>query len=297
MTFLLALYSSYIRVLTEVNRSHARLEGLRNARSAILTLTDELKSITRNGTQFLLVGINDTAPFGNGIDDDRDRRIDEEVLNGLDDDGDWNPATDDLHALIDPADPIFDRYTYTVQGNFGSLFGSQAQDLGDLRVDEDNRFGLDRLVIRVFPNTAVPNLTQRTITYFIGSLDGRSYVLIREARTEFTDQPPVVSSAPLAFGVMGFDVLYWDPNGDPRPGQPRSGRPYWREEWDSGAVATFDAPRLPLPASIFVRVSVYADPKPIETYTGGDAIETIYMQTVINIEDTIGDALYPRPTI
>lgn len=297
LTFLTALYSSFIQFMRATNQTQARLEALRNARSAVSTLADEIKAISRSGNDFLLVGINESAGFGNGIDDDADGAVDEEVLNGLDDDGDWNSATDDLHAQILGPIEIYDRFTFTRQGPYGALYGPNQSDLGDFRVDEDCVFGRDQIVFRVFPSSAVPNFLLRTITYSVGSFDGQRNVLIRQVRTEFSDQPAAITTSPLAFGALGFDLLYWDANANPQPGVDRSQRPYWVESWNSTNSENFDPPRLPLPASVFMRVSVYADERPFDLYTDGSPVETMYMQTVVNIEDTIGDAFYPRPSL
>lgn len=297
LTFLTALYSSFIQFIQVANRSAARLEALRNARAAISTLTDELKAIGRSGNDYLLVGRNLTAPYGNGIDDDHDGRIDEEVVDGIDNDGDWLPATDDLHAFIPGANPIYDRFMYTTKAPFGGLYGQDADDLGDFHVDEDALFGRDSIIFRIFPSAAIPNFLSRTITYTIGAFDNQNFVLLRQVRTEFTGQPALISTAPLAFGCLGLDLLYWDPNANPQPFVPRGQRPYWVESWNSTNSASFQPPRLPLPASVFARVSVYADPAPFESYVEGSPVETLYMQTVVNIEDTIGDALYPRPSL
>ena len=300
MTFLGALYTSLIGMLTALDEAAARMEALRNGRAALQTLSNEIKMIGRSGSEFLVVGLNRTAAFGNGINEDEDDETDEEVLDGRDDDAltpDWSAPADELHAQIGTIDPVFERYAYTTLGGFGALFGAEADDHGDLHVDEDVRFGLDSIVFRIPPTSPIEGFLLRRITYTIGSFDGERHVLIRQSRTEFTDRPPVETTAPIAFGVLGFDVLYWDPNADPDPGVPRDDRPGYVESWDSTEVDGFDSPMLPLPASILVRVTLHADRTGIEGYNDGDVVRTIHLQTVINIEETIGDALYPRPTI
>lgn len=301
LIFLGAAYSSFITILRAADEAEARAEAVRGARSAIMTLTDEIKSITRSGSNFLLVGFNETAAFGNGADEDDDGTVDEEVLNGRDDDNDWDIQNDDLHAAVPVPgypSPFYDRYTYCAQAPFDVVYGRDGSDLGDFKVDEDCKFGRDSVVFRVFPTSSDPTLLFRTITYTLGSFDGQNHVLIRQARTEFSNQAPVVTTAPLAFQMLGFDLLYWDPNKNPNPASgSRANRPYWMETWNSTDSANFDPPKLPLPASIFARVTLYADPRPFDTYKDGERVETIHMDTVVNIEETIGDALYPRPTL
>ena len=56
-------------------------------------------------------------------------------------------------------------------------------------------------------------------------------------------------------------------------------------------------PRLPLPASILAVVTIYADPRPMDAYTPGDPVEVLRIPIIIDVEDIIGDALYPRPIL
>jgi type II secretory pathway pseudopilin PulG len=298
MTFLGALFSGFIQVLRATNRFKARQEALRNGRAAIATIADELKAIGQSGAQLLLVGLNATAPFGDGIDNDGDGVIDEEILNGLDDDGDYVPARDDNHAQIGtgPA-AMFERFTFTNQGAFGSLYPGSPADLGDFRVDEDVRFGRDSIVFRIIPASPTPGFVSRTITYTLADFEGRPNTLVREAITERAGLPSLVATAPIAFDVLGLDFLYWDPNGDPNPGSARGDRPYWVETWRSFDAPNFDPPRLPLPAAIFALVTVYADRRPIEIYDPGEPIDVLRVPIVVNLEEIIGDSFYPRPIL
>ncbi len=302
MTFLAALYTSFIQMLRTWDEMSARMEALRNARTAMMTISDEIKSVSAviSSATPTLIGVNNTAPYGDGIDNDRDGRVDEEVLNGLDDDNDWSAATDDLHAKIGTVNLLYDRFEYTAQPPFNVLYGVAQSDLGDFHVDEDVKFGRDSMVFRITPIVPVPDMLFRTITYTLGTFDGQNNVLIRQARTEFTaasGRLPVVSTAPLAFDCLGLDFLYWNPNANPNPGTPRADRPYWVETWDSTAAPTFNPPQLPLPASIYMRVTMYADTAPDQNYVGGKPVKTLIMQTTVDIEQTIGDALYPRANI
>jgi len=297
--FLGALYTTFLRMIQTSNRSQARVEAFRNGRAALMTIFDEVKAINRAGGEFLLLGVNRTLEFGDGIDNDNDGRVDEEILNGRDDDGDWVAARDDLHARIGGEGAFVERFQYTTQGRFGTLYSGPKDDLGDRRVDEDNRFGRDAVVFSVFPPPGPSEILLQTITYAIDAFDGEPAVLVRQARTEFVDPAtqPVETVAPLAFGVLGLDILYYDPNGNPNPGAPREDRPYWVERWDSTDFRNFRPPRLPLPASLFVGLTLYADPRPFETYREGTRVETVFICTVINIEDTIDRANYPRPNL
>jgi prepilin-type N-terminal cleavage/methylation domain-containing protein len=297
MTFMAALYTGFNSVLTTSNESEARVEAVRNARNAHMTLVDEFKAIRASGSEILLIGVNNAAAFGDGRDNDRDGRTDEEIVDGRDDDGDYNPTADDNHARIDGVPAFYDRYTAASQDFFGTIYSGPYDDLGDFHVDEDVVFGRDSIVFRLFPDESSPEFESRTITYAVGAFEDVPNVLIRQVRTDFADAPSVISTAPLAFGVLGLDLLYWDPNANPQPGTARENRPYWVETWDSTNVANFDLPRFALPASIYVQLTVYADPAPIETYRPGAPVETLVLPNVVNMEEVIDSVLYPRPIL
>jgi type II secretory pathway pseudopilin PulG len=301
MTFLGAFYASFVQLLRVADKNHARLEALRNGRAALMTMTDDIKQISNIGALYVpvLIGLDFPLPYGNGIDDDDDGLIDEEQLNGRDDDGDWT-STSDLHAQFGVVDPMFERFHYTLQGSFGALYGLEQDDLGDQDVDEDCVFSRDSAVFRITPTASLPDVLFRTITYTIGPFDGEQHVLIRQSLTEFTPSsglPSIISTAPLAFGVLSLDLLYWDPNGDPDPNPSRDDRPYWVATWDSTAVSSFDPPMLPLPASIYTRLEIYVGDAHPNSYVGGELVSTMRVEGIINIEDIIGSVLYPRASI
>lgn len=283
LTFLSALYSSITQLLRASDNTRARVEAMRNGRAALLTLTDEFKAISRSGSDFLVLGVNNDTTFGNGIDDDVDGSIDEETIDGRDEDADYNALSDDQHALIATVGltDLFERQDFVLE-----------DDLGDLNVDEDVVFGNDTLEFQLFPPAIDASLTSATIGYALGSIDGEAHTLIRTAKVEDAGGSTTTVS-PLAFGVLGLDFMYWDPNGTPGAVL-RADRPYWVTEWDSNDAGSFDPPQLELPASIYVRLTLYADRRPIQSYENGATVETLTVDTVVNLEDIIGDASYPR---
>ena len=300
-TFLGALYTSFIGMLRAADRAEARMEAVRNARTAISTMTDELKAIQQTGSQILLTGTNLPLTFGDGFDNDGDGKRDEEIFDGRDNDGDWDPETDDLHARIDGGDePIFDRFTFTVQDRFQAFYGSQGDDLGDFHVDEDVVFSRDSLTFRILPPPEETSFTSITISYRVEtSFDGQLNVLVREEIKSIPTlaEEPERTLAPLAFQVLSLDFLYWDPNGVPDVGAPRTLRPYWVESWDSSSVGGGILDFFQLPAAIFIRVTVYADRRPFETYVPGQEVETLSMNMIVNLEGIIGSAAYQRPDL
>ncbi len=283
LTFLSALYSSLLQLLRASDEARARVEAMRNGRAALLTLTDEFKAISRSGADYLVLGVNNDTDYGDGWDDDDDGTIDEESIDGRDEDADYLALTDDRHAPLATVGifDFFERQDFVL-----------VDDLGDVDVDEDVVFGNDTLDFQLFPPAIDASLTSATISYTLGSIDGQSNVLLRTATIQ-DGGGTTTTISPLAFGVLGLDFLYWDSNATPGAIL-RSDRPYWVTDWDSGDAGSFNAPQLELPASIYVRLTLYADRRPIASYQPGAAVNTLRVDTIVNLEDIIGDASYPR---
>ncbi len=273
ITISLMLVSSVVASFTTLIRAFEKSEILvdvgSNLRMALDTLTREIKQVNTPVIfpgQF--IGLDQPLTFGDGRDNDQDGLIDEETPNGLNDDG---GALDDRHALV--------------AGFSERPQGVAVVDFGDGNVDEDNLFHLDRLSFRITQNPAVDFLYQ-DIVYEVTTFDSVEHVLVRTVRT--TSVGNVVSadvSSPVAYNVLSFNCLYWNPN-------IASSSQGWLESWDSSAPpgsGSFD-----VPASVLVTLTVYADRTPIESYVGGTEVDTISLSTVINIEDVIQDAAFPR---
>lgn len=275
MTFLTAVYMSFIQVLRSSDRTEARVEALRNGRTALMTMVEEIKSIDSAGSVTLLVLANGEGEDGDGLDNDRDGSIDEESLDGLDNDGDYSALTDDQHAVI--ADNVGLPPVTVVERPSQLLVA----DLGDFDVDEDVVFGTDTLTIMLFPADA--GVTSQTITYrLIPSVedlttseqllfDGPDFTLVKDVVTETTDTATSRTISPLAFQVLGLDFLAYD--SDLLTTQP------WNTSWDTTTTGT-----TTLPESVFMRVTLYADPRPFEEYSLGEEVETLLLQTMVNIE-------------
>lgn len=287
LTFMSGVYMTYIQVLRTHDETERRLEAMRNGRAALTTLSSEIKALNRAANpgfdDILLIARRDALDHGDHIDNDRDGKFDEEIVNGLDDDATSGTVlANDRHALIGA---VYER----------PLWVGKA-DLGDANVDEDIRFGHSFMTFRIFPSAPTPALVSKTITYAIANYDGQDNVLVRQTIIERSTGEPLVTVAPLAFGVLGFDVLYWNPNEAPA-------NQYWVDRWDSSAAdpadpaATESAPLQPplgLPATIYVRLTMMADRHGIEALAAQTAVQTLNLETMIDIEQTIGDARYPR---
>jgi type II secretory pathway pseudopilin PulG len=286
--FLSGIYATYIQVAKVNQQATAQLEALRNGRSALQSLSDELKSLNDIGGNGLLIG-PDVPPraFGDGIDNDGDGRTDEEIVNGIDDDPTSPPTpiiATDRHAFLNPANTLRERPR-----------GIAVSDLGDANVDEDARFGQDFLIFQVTPETP-SDIIVKVITYAIPpeGFDGVPNVLVRQTRIERVNPadptgPSLVEGglAPIAFGVLGFDLMYWDSNAS-------AATQNWLTAWDSTTKA---GERFRLPASIYMRLTVQADPRPAEILEDGDPQKVLIVSTVVNIESVIDSPLFERPLL
>lgn len=288
LAFMSGIYMTYIQVLRTHTEAEQRLEAMRNGRAALTTLSSELKALNRAANpgfdDILLIARRDVLDHGDYIDNDRDGQVDEETVNGLDDDATSGTAVaNDRHALIGS---LYERPLWVGK-----------TDLDDAGVDEDCKFGHSFLTLRIFPSAPTLNMVSKTITYAIATYDDQDNVLVRQTIIENATGEPSVTVAPLAFGVLGFDVLYWDPNEAPAS-------QYWVDRWDSSATdpahpAATEPPALDppigLPASIYVRLTLMADRHGAEALAAKTAVQTLTLETMIDIEQTIGDARYPRP--
>ncbi|HUT23902.1 MAG TPA: hypothetical protein VM492_06145 [Sumerlaeia bacterium] len=137
--------------------------------------------------------------------------------------------------------------------------GLDVDDLGDFGVDEDCVFHLDELAFRVAPSSG-PDYDVR---YKVAEFQGRERVLVRSI--------DALSTSPLAYDVLSFNCLYWNP---------AAAAPVerWVESWSSS---------LNLPACVAVEITVYADAKPIESYTNGQPVRTVTERSIVNIESMI----------
>lgn len=123
-----SLYITFQTVLGGYNKGKAQVNMAETARAALTRLTDDLRNVAVDSSQPFLVS-NDSSlnKKGDGIDNDRDGSIDEEVRDGKDNDGDYNLATDDLDGdgpdlddLHIDEDCTYDKDTidfYTIGGN------------------------------------------------------------------------------------------------------------------------------------------------------------------------------------
>ena len=275
--FLSGVYMTFIQIIRAHDTAEARREAIRNARVALDQVADDFKQLDAVISQ--LVGVDIVLPFGDGLDNDGDGMIDEEVVDGLNNDftpDSAAPLISDRHAQID--DDLFER----------PLFVNRF-DLGDADVDEDVLFGRDIVTLRILPSVPTPEVIIKRVDYFIGEFDNQNNVLLRQTEIFRENQEPLFGVSPLAFGVLSFDLLYWDPNAAPEDQG-------WVTSWDSTDAPIFNPPQLSLPASVYIRLAMTADRRPEELTSNGQPVDTIVAWTMVNIEQTINDGNFPRPT-
>ena len=287
-TVLLAgLYVMFNQVLQTQRVVAARLTALSNGRAAISSISDEIKqlNVDSSPSQLFFVGANpEPRSFGDFKDDDGDDLFDEEVLDGINDD---DPGTDppnlaalERHAVLDDTSGLTER-----PEGLGRL------DLGDLDVDEDVVWGRDFIIFQSQPETP-DNIESKFVGYFLlDEFDGQENVLVRQTNIERSGFDPTLDGiAPIAFGVVGFDLLYWDSNADAEDQR-------WLTEWQSD-LKTFET--FPLPAAVYIRITLNADERPHETLPlgiRGVPIDTVVVDTVVNIESVIDDLRFDRPSL
>ena len=82
-------------------------------------------------------------------------------------------------------------------------------------------------------------------------------------------------------------MLYWDSNAP-------VDRQNWLTEWQSD-LKTFET--FPLPASVYIRLTLYADDRPRGIIADGEPVQTIVLETMVNIESVIDNEDFARPSL
>jgi hypothetical protein len=264
---------AFIYILRSSEEAEVKLEAVTNARAALERMSMEIKTARidpRRPIQFFW-GRNIDFLYGDAIDNDRDGRVDEEIRNAGDDDSDYVAGTDDLHV------------------NFGSGIQERINfinwaDLGDGSVDEDCRFSNDNLQFITFPDIDNPGYREKRISYEIDTFDGQPNVLVRHVTYNPNDPTSTYEEEdPLAFNVLSLNFMYWDSNRIPMN---------WVSSWDSLYAPMFPDPQIELPIAVHISITIYSDPEPFNEYQAGQRVETITLETIVNIEQVLKDERY-----
>lgn len=274
----LVIVTTFVMIQRASNDSRRQIEATANARAALETISGDLKALT-GPANARFKAENHPLSYGDGIDNDGDGRTDEERPDGLDNDGDWSVASD--RQVV--ATTFTERTHYVGKADFG-----------DAGVDEDCVFNRDALKFRINPpaNPRYPyddtNYDYEDVQYTVRTYDGLPDVLVRSTVRMKNGAVATSSSAPLAYNVLSFNCLYWDPNVVPS-------QQYWLETWDSeGTLKGTVNPRFLVPAAVLVEITVHADPKPPASYTAGEPVETVTMRTIVDVERVIQSPRFPR---
>lgn len=289
--FFLSVLMAFSQILRAGEQAEAQVAANNQARAALLYLARDIEQTRRDTStpmQFFLLE-NRTLSYGDGRDNDGDGVMDEEVMDGRDSDGDWT-LNHDRHARIG---------SYRERPEFLGV-----PDLGDLKVDEDCKFGNDRLTLRIPPDPLGGDTRDEKVVYELGSYEGQDHVLLRTVITAPDSPNPASVTEPLAFNVLAFDVLVWNCNADAEDATGRP-RPYWTSEWDARTrifpfSKPFNAPDgvppFEFPSSVRVQITVYSGrlELPMLSWTPGEPIETLTLTTTINLEAILKDLRYER---
>jgi prepilin-type N-terminal cleavage/methylation domain-containing protein len=271
--FLTGVMEAFVYILQSSEDAEAKLEAVTNARAALDTMSQEIQNArvdTRRPIQFFY-GISDDIPYGDAIDNDQDGRVDEEVRDGHDNDGDYTVSNDDLHIQLPGG--LYER---------GDLINFS--DLGDRHIDEDCRFSNDILEFITFPDPNNPGFREKNIRYQVTTYDSQPNVLVR--RVVYNPHDPDTryeEQDPLAFNVLSLNFLYWDPNRFPMD---------WITTWDSLYAPMFPDPQIEIPVAVHISITVYSGTEPFQEYRPGQKVDTITLQTIVNIEQVLKDERY-----
>ena len=269
LAFLSGVLAAFIQIIHTSDISSARLKAVNNARSALEIMSIDLKAarLKPPGLLQIFEGTDRTLAYGDGVDNDKDGKIDEEIFDGKDNDGDWSAGRDDRHQRLG------DSYERSQWVNL--------PDLGDANVDEDTKFSRDTLTFRVWPEKQRIWARDDVITYEIVddvNTYGESNVLVRRIKRTYAANYVEEDVSPIAFKVLSLDILYWNPNAE---------RPGWVSEWDTFKSSKFTTSGIELPIAVYLAITVYAGTDDLSKYIPGNKIETITLYTIVNLEQVL----------
>jgi len=291
----------FVAVSISMQRVHqqnrAKMEALNNTRNAMETLCYDLKHMNVDTVglapfQRYLADMATTADtpfdFANGD------RIDNNGINGTDEQsassgvvGDtstgWTDARE-RHAVIPST--VWAPSWYERRTRNGNPWAGPCLDLGDVSVADDTKFSSTTLSFNI--DTAISGRTNEKVKYelstglaanaAVGWLgDSSSRVLMRTYT--YTDGAGNHSDIqPLAFDILSFRCLYWNPNAG-------FSSSYWTTSWQPSTFTAFST--YEVPETVYLEIVAYADVAPISSYkpgTTGPGIQTITLRTAVNIE-------------
>lgn len=277
MIFIGGVYTTFIQISKGHQVAQARMNAMNSARTALSSMSADIKTANRLGGNVHFVGVDAALPYGDGVDNDGDGAVDEETVNGM------------LDQVTTATEAQLDRHARLRMMSERPLQVGRV-DLGDSQVDVDAVFGRDVLEFFVKPEVPTPEMINKIIRYYVDDFEGEHNVLLRETWIVPEADNPQISVTPLAFGVAGLDMLYWDPNAQPQDQG-------WLPAWNSDLASAFPFPKLAMPGAVYIRLTMFTDPRPAETIQAGQPVEVTPVETIVNLEEIIHDAMYPRPNL
>ncbi len=290
LLFVGSIAAAFMMTVRASDEAEAIVRANNRARIALEEISQNLRLIARENifsapfsTQTLVL-VNQTLAYGDNFDDDFDGLVDEEVVDGRNTDGGFWV---DQHLVVN--------------GFAERPRGVGIPDLGDIGVDEDVRFGQDEITFLI-PSRNAPDLKRRIIRYYIGNYEGEDFVLLRETRLFDGTPGGVLLTEPIAFDIVGLDILAWDANtvGDP----PNAVPPYWVESWNAldqrpprkPYGAPEGVPPFDFPASFYIRVTASAETAALADISdwpfGGRRLKVRWLSTVVTVESVQNDFRY-----
>ncbi len=293
LVFMTSVVAAYIQISRAADISESRVQAHTRARNAIDRILREVRLVQNDpslGNNQVFELTTNPLTRGDGIDNDRDGLVDEEIVDGFDNDGDWTISSDNHASLL-------------FTGDRGDYVG--VADLGDFNVDEDTVFSRDTLRFRI-PADAGMGSPALEIRYFVGAFDGFNDVLLREEISAPGTASELTTLEPVIFDIMSFDVLAWNPNDNvTSPATPQA--PYWSEEFDAEDIRNAAPPTQPIgaplgtppfqfPAAVYVRVTVNAESRMLADIPawplGSEPIQTVTLESLATLDAVISDPRY-----
>lgn len=242
--FFSSAIASFLMILRSSRDVEVQTNAVSNARAALDNLTMDLKQAS--GPSF----VGTTLPLDRGDLQNPALAEEKEYPPPLD----FTPADLNRASLSTTQAALVERPEQGTPGHFG-----------DKRVDVNPVFHNDTIEFRVSPLNSAPYQVLYEIKDFeVPRSDALPTVLTRTVT--FLTSTTVVPPSPVAYDVLSFRCLFWDPVHTPTPD--------WIEKWPGG-----DPPK-----SVLLEITVYADPNPIENYRPLDLkpVRTVTLRTIVN---------------
>jgi len=262
--FLIGVVGALTAMLQAGQRAERVSDAVRQARHALERISRDLSSVSDLPFNSL-IGSDIPLAVGDLVDNDVDGGIDEEAYDGQNDDG---GAFVSKHVVLGTSSLGTDITERPDQSTF--------PEPGDGGVDEDTVFQNDTL--------SIASLLYN-VDYGLGTFEGRDNVLMRTGTILRPVRRPI--DAPVAFDVLSFSLLYFDPNW-----QSNGLSSPWVTEWNSAAQSDGD---LRYPPTILISITVYSGDIPLSEVAPGTPLQAVTLETLATLEGPLGQYVASFP--